>query len=340
MHRRTRPVAAFIAATALMTAGLPAAAQAAAPTSPQAKIGVHLERAQTAAKRVTRLTRGGDRAGATKALKQARREATAAARGARALAQDAGDSLPAAKTAIWSLTAAAGTYGAAMERFAGLIPATQGTALQSSLAGALPGTIAGREQLIAELTALVGELTGQARTIAAQALAALQAAAPAQVQQVAQVAGLQTLPTMISTLIQQALSTATMALQTGLSTLTAVAPELSAGTQTQITGALQAITGTMQQLLPLLQQVMGIATTSAAAGVQQATGIVQGLLGGLLGGWLGGGGTGGLPGLGGGTPLAGPSGGLLGGLISLPMGLPTGILGGLTGLLGGPAFGR
>jgi len=66
----------LIAAAALMTAGLPAVAQAAGPTRAEAKVGAHLQKAQTAAKRVTRLTRRGDSAAAAKALKSTRREAT------------------------------------------------------------------------------------------------------------------------------------------------------------------------------------------------------------------------------------------------------------------------
>jgi hypothetical protein len=331
MPRRT-PVAALLATTALLTIGLPAA-HAASPAAVQKQVGSHLKHAQADAKKVTRLTRRGDAAGARKALKSARHEAVAAARGARLLAAGAQDNLPAAQTAIWSLAAAAGTYGDAMQRFSGLIPAAGSTQLQQSLAGALPGTVAGHEQLIAELTTLVDELSGQAQALAAQVLAALQAAAPQQVQQLAEVAGTEDLPTQISTLIQQALSTATMALKTGLASLTAALPELPAGTESQITTALGGITAAMQQLMPLLQQVIGIATGAATTGIQQAHSMLQGLLGGLLGTFLGDAPTGGTP------PATGDStgglGGLLGGLFKLPTSLPSGILGGLSGLLGG-----
>jgi hypothetical protein len=329
MHRRT-PLAALIASAALLTVGLPTAANAASPAAAQAQVGKHLEKSQAAAKKVTRLTRKGDEAGALKALKVSRHEAVAASRGARKLAAGASDNLTSAKTAVWSITAAAGTFGDALDRFSSLIPTTDDPALQQSLAGALPGTAAGHAQLVQELTALVNELSGAAQAIAAQALAAIQAAAPEQVQQIATVAGLDDLPAQISTIIQTALSTATAALQTGLSSLTALLPELPAQTESQISTALGSITSTIHELLPLLQQITSVVTTAATTGVQQAMGIVQSLLGGLLGDF---GGT---------TPAATPdapapshSGGLLGGLLKLPLSLPKGILGGLSGLLGG-----
>lgn len=338
MPRRT-PVAALLAtAAATLTFGLPAA-HAASPAAVQKQVGSHLKSAQADARKVTRLTHRGDAAGARKALRSARHEAVAAARGARQLAAGAQDSPAAAQTAIWSLAAAAGTYGDAMQRFSGLIPDAGSTGLQQSLAGALPGTVAGHEQLVAELTTLVDELTGDAKALAAQVLAAIQAAAPQQVQQLAEVAGTQDLPTQISTLIQQALSTATLALQTGLSSLTAALPQLPSGTESQITTALGSITTAMQQLMPLLSQVIDIATGAATTAMQQASGALQNLLGGLLGQFLGGGdsagsGTTTAPATGG---LTGGLSGLLGGLFKLPQ-LPSGILGGLSGLLG-PAAG-
>ena len=329
MPRRT-PIAALLAGAALMTVGLPAA-HAASPASVQSQVGAHLKHAQADAKKVTRLTRRGDATGARKALKSARHEAVAAARGARVLAADAQDSPAAANTAIMSLAAAAGTYGDALQRFSSLIPTAGSPALQQSLAGALPGTVAGHDQLVAELTTLVNELSGQAQAFAAQVLAALQAAAPVQVQQIATVAGLDDLPTQITTIIQQALAAATTALQTGLSSLTATLPALPDPAESQVTTALSSITAAMQQLLPLLQQVMGIATDAATAGIQQASGLIQGLLGGLLGNFLGGGTGGSAPA--GGSPATGGLGGLFGGLLQLPLSLPQGILGGLSGLL-------
>lgn len=333
MPRRT-PIAALLAGAALMTVGLPAA-HAASPASVQSQVGAHLKHAQADAKKVTRLTRRGDATGARKALKSARHEAVAAARGARVLAAGAQDSPAAANTAIMSLAAAAGTYGDALQRFSSLIPTAGSPALQQSLAGALPGTVAGHDQLVAELTTLVNELSGQAQAFAAQVLAALQAAAPVQVQQIATVAGLDDLPTQITTIIQQALAAATTALQTGLSSLTATLPALPDPAESQVTTALSSITAAMQQLLPLLQQVMGIATDAATAGIQQASGMIQGLLGGLLGNFLGGGTTGGSGGTApaGGSPATGGLGGLFGGLLQLPLSLPQGILGGLSGLL-------
>lgn len=326
MHRRKSPVAALLATAALLTVGLPSAAQAASPSGAQASVGQHLQKAQVAARRVTRLSRRGQDAAARKALKTARHEAVAAARSARALARSASTDPAAASTAIWSMTAAAGTYGNLLQQFASLIPQAGSSGLQQSLATALPGTIAGRDQLIAQLSAMVDELTGDAQTLAAQALAALQASAPEQVQQLATVAGLTDLPAQILTIVQQALGTASSALKTGLSTLNAVLPQLPDAAQAGITTALSTITSMMQQILPMMQQILGMVMPAASSPMEQGTGIIQSLLGNLLGGFLGGGSTG----------TGTSSGGLFGGLLgSLPTGLPTGFLGGLTGLFGG-----
>lgn len=336
MHSRARVVAGVVAAAALITTAAPAVSQAASSKSPEAQVGRQLQLAQLDARRVTRAVQRDQAKQAVVALKRSRRRANAAARGARSLAAHAGDSQQAGATAVWTLAATAGTYGDAMQRFAGLVPDASSSMVQQSLASALPGTIAGREQIIALITQLVSQLTGQAQNIAAQALAALQAVAPGQAQQVAQVAMIGDLPASIASIIQQALATATSALNMGLSTLVSVAPQLPSGTQTQIGGALQTVTSAIQGLLPLLQQVIGVATGAATGAVSQATGLVQGLLGSLLGGGILGASTGTGSGT---TPVTGGAGGLLGGgliggLIKLPLNLVSGLLGGLTGLLG------
>ncbi|WP_354700147.1 hypothetical protein DSM112329_00410 [Paraconexibacter sp. AEG42_29] len=333
MPRRT-PLAALLTSAALLTVALPAAADA-APKATQASVSQHIAKAQSAAKKVTRATKKGDVAAARKALKTSRHEAVVASRGARQLAAGAGDSTAAAKTAVWSITAAAGALGESLTRFSNLVPTTGDEKLQKLLAGSLPGTAAGHAQLVEELTALVNELSGGAQALAAQALAALQAAAPVQVQQIAAIAGIDDLPAQVGTLIQTALSTATAALQTGLTELTKLLPVLPAQTEAQISTALGSITSTIHELIPMLTQITGVAITAATNSVKQATGICQSLLSGLLGGFLGDN-----------TPAAGTetgstgagnasSGGLLSGLIKIPLSLPSGILGGLSSLLGG-----
>lgn len=331
----SRPLAALAASAALFGAGLTATADA-APATPKS-VGQHIAKSQSAAKKVSRLVRKGDVTGAKKALRSARHEAVVASRGARSLAADAGDSPQAAQDAIFSLTAAAGALGESLTQFSNLIPGADSPKLQALLAQVLPGTAAGHAALVEQLTALVNELSGSAQTLAAQALAALQAAAPEQVQQVAEVAGTEDLPTQISAIIQKALSTATAALNTGISELSGLLPVLPAGPEAQITTALGSITSAIQALMPTLSELTTSVVTLATKSVQQATGMIGQLLNGVLGGFTGGD----VPAAGGesGTGTSSSSGGLLSSLISIPMNLPKGIMGGLSSLLGGGLFG-
>jgi hypothetical protein len=301
-------------AAVLIPAAVAAAPAVAAPTPPPSAAGVadHVRSATKASKRVTKYVRRGNDRAALRFLKQARREAVSGAREARSLAARAGTSPTAAGQAIFGLTAAAATYGAATKDFSSLVGTTSGP-MQAALAGAIPGSVAGRTQLLAALSALITQLDGVARDQAVQALAAVQTGSPGQVAGLAQATTLAGLPASIQQILDAALAVATAALDDGLAQVTALLPTLPAGAQAQVAQALGLVSTTLASIAPLLTQTTALvsstlnqvfaliggllpqvtaitATTTPATGAPAAGGGLGGLIpdvGGLLGGLLG-----------------------------------------------------
>ncbi len=318
----THPTRLLVAALAATAVSLPAATSAQAAKPKAATVGAHVKKAQGAQARVATLVKRGDVTGAKRVLKTARREATTAARQAQQLADNAGTSQKAGENAIWSLTTAAGNLGAAIQQFSDLLPQASAD-FQAFLANAIPGSIAGREELLASLTDLVQELTGQAQAMAAKALAALQSQSPEQVSALAETAATD-LPSSIADIINKAMAAASSALSTGLSELGDVIPNLPASVQPLLTSALGMVQSTIEGILPMVQQI----TSSVGDIVEQVLSMVTG----ILGGHHGNGDSGDYPGAGSGTGSTGAAGGgLLGNLLS---GI-TGMLPKFGGMLGG-----
>lgn len=268
----TRPKRLMTAVLAVAAVTVPAAAADAAQPVKPTTVGAHVKKAQGAQARVATLVRRNDVRGAKRVLKAARREAVVAARQARALAVTAPTSDQAAQDAVWSLTTAAGNYASAIEQFSALLPQVSGS-LQTMLANAIPGSVAGREQLVQALNDLITKLSGTAQSLAAQAVAALQADSPEQVQALAETVATD-LPATIESIITSALSAATQAMQTGLQTLTAIVPSLPEEAQGPITSALGSLSSLAESVLPQVSQI-----TSAVSGiVSQVLSFVRGLM--------------------------------------------------------------
>ncbi|HEX6390332.1 MAG TPA: hypothetical protein VFZ89_12810 [Solirubrobacteraceae bacterium] len=274
MNRRTRLV---VAALSVAAVGFPTATAQAAPKASPASVKAHVKKAQGAQARLATMVRRGDVAGAKRVLKVARREASTASRQARTLATRAQRSDAAAEAAVGSLSVSAANIAAAIEQFAALIPKAT-TAIQEMIANAIPGSIAGHDQLVQTLTDLVGKLGGEVQGLAAQALALLQADSPDQVSALAETA-LTDLPAHISELIDAALAAASAALETGLGELAKVIPNLPEALQGPLTMALDSVKSLLSGLMPTLQQ-----TTAAVTNiVSEVIAMVKSLVGGLLG---------------------------------------------------------
>lgn len=303
MSRTTRAFAALAAAVALVPAGA-TAAEAKAPKPKAKTVATHLVRAQAALDDVKSAVRSGDAAEAKAAVKAARRDATYAARKARTLA--AGGAIT--PQAIASLAGAAGQYGQAMATFADLIPAATAD-LQAVLANAIPGSVAGRQQLLDLLTSLTTRLTGDAQALAAKALAALQQQAPTQTAELADAAQVATLPAGISALLDHALATATAMLDDGLAVLNGVLGELPAAVQAPIQAVLTSVTSVIPTVLDTVSTIVPSVLGLVDGILQTVTGLVP---------------SAGAPS----TPATGTT----------PSTAPSGLLGGLTNLI--PGFGK
>lgn len=223
--------------------------------------------------RVTKYVRRGNDRAALRFLKEARREAVGGAREARSLAARAGTSPTAAGQAIFGLTAAAATYGAATQDFSSLVGTTSGP-MQAALAGAIPGSVAGRAQLLAALSALIAQLDGTARDQAVQALAAIQTGAPGQVAGLAQATTLAGLPASVQGILDAALAVATAALDDGLAQVTALLPTLPPGAQAQVARALGLVSSTLASIAPLLTQTTNLVSSM----LNQVFALINGLL--------------------------------------------------------------
>jgi hypothetical protein len=334
MYGRT-PLAALIASAALVTVGLPTAANAASPAATQAKVGKHLQKAQAASKKVTRFTRSESTVDATAALKVSAQEIKLAADAAVKLAVGADESNTAGSAAVLSLTAVVGTEIDALNQLTTLIPTVEDPKLQLSLAAALKATTSVNAKLVSELTGLVQDLTGTTQALATKALTTIQTAVPALVEQIADVASLDDLSVKADIQVQSALSIATTSLQNGLTDLAALLPQVSVKAEVSIKAALAGLTSTVQGLLGNLQQITADVSTAATAGVTQAMNLVQGLLSNVLGALSPKDAPVPAP-----APAAGDDGVSINAnvsldvLLKLPLGLPKGIISGITGLLG------
>lgn len=322
MSRSLRSTVATLVAATLIPAAAAAAPAVAAPAKAPSAAGVgqHVQAATKASKRVAKYVRRGNDRAAARFLVQARREAVAGARVARLLAGRAGASDGAADQAVAGLAVAAASYGNATQSFAGLLDTTSGP-LQTKLVGAIPGSVAGRAQLLGVLSTLIAQLDGDQRDRAVQALALLQAGAPGQVAGLAEATTLAGLPAGLQGILDAALAAATAALDDGLAQITALLPTLPAGSQAQVAQALGLVSSTLAAIAPLLAQTTQLVTTTLNSVLSLVTGLLPRVT--AI--------TGAVPGAGGATPAAG---GPLAGLQGLIPDL-SGLLGGLGGLIPG-----
>jgi phage-related protein len=277
MHSRTRIVAAFFAATALILAGL--TGTAAAKSNAAHAVGTHVKRSQVASKRFSKLAHKGDVKAARSALRSARHEAVTAARQARTVAATVENHPANADQAIWALLGAAGNFGDAISSLSSLIPGIGNLGLQNDTAGAVAGSVAGHDQLVAILQQFVTQLTGGAQTLAAQALAALQAATPEQISGLATITAPADLPAAIQSILQTALGSFTSALNSGVGILGDVLGQLPDGVQGQIAGVLQSVTGIIGQIMPIVSQVTQTVFGTVQSILTQVMGIVSSVFG-------------------------------------------------------------
>jgi hypothetical protein len=342
-------------ATLAAVAAVPASASAKAPVSKNsvATVKANVADAQTAVKRLKRAVRLGQSTVAKRQLKIARSESQKASKVARRLANHATNGAS-ASSAAQALTIAGTQYDSLLEALTALVD--DGPA-QSLIAAGIQPTIAGKQQVITQLTALLDQVPASVQPMLASIITALGAGDATEVTNLDSAIDVGNLPATIMGIVQSCLDMATQAIETALGVVQSILPMLPEAAQGPInaivTPVLNQITSIVSTLVPsILSTVTGLIDTvlgslpviGGGSGAGAASGV-GGLFGGLLGGLLGGGSgnVGGigniisnlLGGLGGGTGGAtNPVSGIIGTVTGLISNLLGGILGG-GGLFGG-----
>jgi hypothetical protein len=343
-------------ATLAAVAAVPASASAkTAPVSKNsvATVKANVATAQTAVKRLKRAVRLGQGTVAKRQLKIARSDTQKASKVARRLANHATTGAS-ASSAAQALTIAGTQYDSLLDALTALVD--DGPA-QSLIAAGIQPTIAGKQQVIAQLTALLDQVPASVQPMLASIITALGAGDATEVTNLDGALDAGGLPATIMGIVQTCLDMATQAITSALDIVKSILPMLPAAAQGPIsaivTPVLDQITSIVSTLIPsILTTVTGLIDTvlgslpviGGGSGAGAASGA-GGLFGGLLGGLLGGGSSnvGGignmisnlLGGLGGGTGgSANPVTGIIGTVTGLISNLLGGILGG-GGLFGG-----
>lgn len=319
-------------ATLAAVVAIPATASAstthAKPT--KASVQVHVNKADTAVKRLKRYARLGDGVRVERQLKIARSQSADASRIARQLANSATTGHQTV-VASQALTLAGTQYDDLVAAVTAIVDQISGQ-VQALVANSIAPSMAGKQKVIDALTQLLGTLPTEVQPVVASIIAALSANDTTGVVNMNQ--ALDTgLPTGITGVINQALSMATSLITQAFSTIQGIIPMLPTAAQGPISQILNLVSSTVGTLVPtVLQSVTGLINTILGSlpfvgGTSASAGGMFGL-GGLLGGILGG--FGGGSSAGGSTPSTGGIAGL-GGIMSSVTGLLNNLLGGLFG---------
>jgi hypothetical protein len=254
----------FVAAMATLAVllALPAAASARSSTElSSAGVQSHVVKAQQAITRMNRAAAAGNTTGVVRQLRSARSQAAAASREARALATGS-DSVAAAQ----ALTLAGTTYEQLIAAITKLVDEVSGQA-QAAVAQAIRPSLAGQHQVIGSLTSLLDDMPASVRPIVAAIVTSLAVGDADEVVNMDSALGGGALPGTIASLVKQALAMATQFIDRAFSAVKAIVPMLPAPAQAPMT-----------QVLTMGTQAH--ATTMAAA-LSTVTGLIDTILGSL-----------------------------------------------------------
>jgi phage-related protein len=349
-HRRSVAVMATVAALAAVPATASAKSHDSV-ASAAASVQVHVNKAETAVKRLKRAVAAHKGTTVKKELKTARSQTAAAARGARSMAYSASSDVQEV-AATQSLALAGTQYDALITAITDLVDEISGQA-QALIAQAISPSLAGKANIITMLTTMLAKVPAEVQPVVASIIAALSLGDTAEVTNLDQAANSGTLPDNISSMVTSCLNMAMDAVNSAFSMIQGFLPMFPAAVQGPLGTILSTVTSTVGTLVPsilgpitsLIDSVLSslpfVGGTSATGGIGNLGGLLSGLLGGgsgatagignigntitdLLGGLFGGGAA---PAAGGSTsPLAG-----IGGIIGSVTGLINGLLGGLLG---------
>ena len=349
-HRRFVATMVTLAALVAVPATASANSHDSAGTSAGVSVQTHVDKAEKAVKRLKRAVRAGKGSIVKKELKTARSQTAAAARVARSMAYSA-SSDPQEIAATQSLALAGTQYNQLIDTITALVDEITGQA-QALIAQAISPSIAGKQNIVAMLTDMLGKVPAEVQPVLASLITALSVGDATEVTNLDQAVTSGDLPSNISSIVSSCLAMATDAIESAFSMIQGFLPMLPAVAQGPIGTILDMVTSTVGTIVPsVLSTVTGLIDSVLSSlpfvGGTSATGGTFGL-GGLLGGILGGGttGLGSLSGIGdmitnmlgglfgGGTAPAGgtssPVAGI-GGILSSVTGLISNLLGGLLG---------
>ena len=348
--RRSVAVMATVAAVAAVPATASAAPAKAVSKTSISTVQKSVTSAKKSVKALKRAVRSDQSTVAKRQLKLARSQTANAARVARTMSRSVTTDA-AANTAAQALTIAGTQYDALLETLTGLV--ADGTA-QSLIAGAIRPTIAGKEQVLETMTALLSELPGSTQPTFAAVIAALGAGDATEVVNLDNALNIGTLPATITGLVTECLATAMAAIESAHGHdpgLPADAARLTSRRRwARSSRRSPAWSATSSRASSRRSRASSTRSSSALpiVGGGQAGGGIGGIgdLGSLLGGILGGGSST-VPGagdigtlisdllggvLGGGSGSgSGPAGGPVAGVIGTVTGIISSLLGGLLG---------
>ncbi|MCA1699396.1 MAG: hypothetical protein LC790_11075, partial [Actinobacteria bacterium] len=251
-------------------------------------VQAHVVKAKKAVKRMNRAAKAGDRAGVVRQLRIARSQTAAASRKARAMASGS-DSTSAAR----ALTLTSLSYEQLIASITQLVDQVTGQA-QTLLARAIKPALTDQAQVTAILASLLDNVPASVQPILASIVTGLAVGDADEVTNMDAAIRSGELPANVSAIVQQALAMATQYIDMAFSAIKAIVPLLPAAVQGPILQILNLVTNTLGTIVPtVLRTVTGLIDTILGSlpfiGTSAGAGEIPSSFGGLLGGVTGGG---------------------------------------------------
>lgn len=283
-HRQKFAVMATLAALVVA----PATASATSHDSAAAGVQVHITKAETAVKRLKRAVHNHKSSAAKHELKVARSQTAAAARSARSMARTASTD-PQEIAASQSLALVGTQYDSLIATITALVDEISGQA-QQLIAQAISPSIAGKQSIIDMLTGMLDKVPAEIQPVLASVITALGAGNATPVANLEEATTGGDLPSTISSLLTQCMNMAQQAIQSAFDTIQSILPMLPAVAQGPLSSILGMVSGTVGEIVPsVLPTITGLidSVLGSLPFVTQTATAGLGMFGNLLGGLVG-----------------------------------------------------
>jgi len=246
---------AVVMATLAVLVAVPTTASAGSSTAPAA-VQAHVIKAKKAIKRMNRAARTGDSAGVVRQLRTARSQTATASRKARALAAG-----PNSVAAAQALTLTGMSYEQLIASITQLVDQVTGQP-QMLLAQAIKPSLTSQGQVVGTLASLLDDVPASVQPIVASIVTSLAVGDADEVTNMDAALRSGALPVDVSAIVTQALAMATHGMDTAFSAIKPIVPMLPAPVQGPISGILSMVTGTVGTIVPsMLRTVTGLIDT-------------------------------------------------------------------------------